>query len=355
MKKLRLKGKGHEFQDVARLLNFYQLWLDDLYPRAKFADGLQLIEKVGHTKRMQVMRKAWIDERKPGYIAPGSELVEGILNGESVNSILHKEAAETAQADHNGLPTQTLMEDEDKVPDDDAMFFASPSKNRPADQPMEGGDPDDDELDALMAMQSNSAPTKPAKTLPEAEEDDDLDALLAEQDSRANTGIPVVSSHTPDDDEEDDLDALLAEQETRNIPVTTTILPQPTSSSRPPSRDSTSKSRKRQTIFDDSESEGDDDTHTALDTHQSRDQKSTPPTSPLPTAQEADTEPSLPQVAKDVRERLKEGSQEEIAVTFSSSPIRNSSQKDGYKVYSSSPLPNNPEEEDLDALLGDGM
>ncbi|OJJ95823.1 hypothetical protein ASPACDRAFT_81580 [Aspergillus aculeatus ATCC 16872] len=63
--RLRLKGKGHEFSDVARLLNLYQLWLDDLYPRAKFADGLAMIEKLGHSKRLQAMRREWIDEEKP--------------------------------------------------------------------------------------------------------------------------------------------------------------------------------------------------------------------------------------------------------------------------------------------------
>ena len=50
---------------MARLLSVYQLWLDDLYPRAKFADGLAIIEKLGHTKRMQTMRREWIDEGKP--------------------------------------------------------------------------------------------------------------------------------------------------------------------------------------------------------------------------------------------------------------------------------------------------
>ena len=40
----------------------YQLWLDDLYPRAKFADGLAMIEKLGHTKRIQTMRRHWISE-----------------------------------------------------------------------------------------------------------------------------------------------------------------------------------------------------------------------------------------------------------------------------------------------------
>jgi hypothetical protein len=305
---------------------------------------------------MQVMRKAWIDEGKPGYIAPGSELVEGILNGESVNSILHKDTAESTQAGHNGQPTRTLVEDEDQIPDDEAMFFASPSKNRFGERATEGGDPDDDELDALMAMQTNSVPTKPAPAQPESEEGDDLDALLAEQDSRADTANAAVALHTGED-EEDDLDALLAEQETLNAPAAATTQPQPTSSSRPSSRDSTSKTRKRHTIFDDSESDGDDDdTRTALGKRQNQCSRSTPPTSPLPTtAPEAEAEPSLPQTAKVTHEPLKDTSQEEIAVTFSSSPLRNSSQKDGYKVYSSSPLPNNPEEEDLDALLGDGM
>jgi replication fork protection complex subunit Csm3/Swi3 len=52
---------------MARLLNFYQLWLDDLFPRAKFADGLAMIEKLGHSKRVQIMRKEWIGEDKPTF------------------------------------------------------------------------------------------------------------------------------------------------------------------------------------------------------------------------------------------------------------------------------------------------
>ena len=54
-----------QLSDAARLLNFYQLWLDDLFPRAKFADGLSIIEKLGHSKRLQTMRREWIDEEKP--------------------------------------------------------------------------------------------------------------------------------------------------------------------------------------------------------------------------------------------------------------------------------------------------
>ena len=68
---MRTRVLGHllivsgQYSDVTRLLNVFQLWLDDLYPRAKFADGLAIIEKLGHTKRMQTMRKEWINEGKP--------------------------------------------------------------------------------------------------------------------------------------------------------------------------------------------------------------------------------------------------------------------------------------------------
>lgn len=47
-------------------MNFYQLWLDDLFPRAKFADGLAIIEKLGHSRRLQTMRRQWIEEEKRG-------------------------------------------------------------------------------------------------------------------------------------------------------------------------------------------------------------------------------------------------------------------------------------------------
>ena len=66
---------------MARLLNAFQLWLDDLYPRAKFADGLAIIERLGHTKRMQTMRREWIQEGESretlGSLTEGAEKQAG--------------------------------------------------------------------------------------------------------------------------------------------------------------------------------------------------------------------------------------------------------------------------------------
>ncbi|RMZ90144.1 hypothetical protein DV736_g2618, partial [Chaetothyriales sp. CBS 134916] len=195
-KKLGFKGKGHEFSDVARLLNFYQLWLDGLYPRAKFADGLQLIEKVGHSKRMNVVRKAWIDEGKPGYWP-----------------------FEVASADQTAPASQpahdvSRNDTEDQGPPD-SLFLQDPTSNHASDG---GASSENDDLDALLA-ESGRHPSDPKERSEPASlhEIDDLDALIAEQESR-NTPASAPRQKQ-DDNEDDDLDALLAEQQSRKAEV----------------------------------------------------------------------------------------------------------------------------------------
>ncbi|EEP77731.1 predicted protein [Uncinocarpus reesii 1704] len=118
--KLRLKGKHHEFSDVARLLNFYQFWLDDLYPRAKFADGLAIIEKLGHSKRLQVMRKEWIDEGKPRRARSHNA---ARTSNNQVNGTKKNDAAldpSVSSAVHEAVLTQKSPEAENGVGDDGA-------------------------------------------------------------------------------------------------------------------------------------------------------------------------------------------------------------------------------------------
>jgi replication fork protection complex subunit Csm3/Swi3 len=194
-KKLGFKGKGHEFSDVARLLNYYQLWLDGLYPRAKFADGLQLIEKVGHSKRMNVTRKEWVDEGKPGYIRDQLPTKYDAEQEEMGSKVAQQDDAEkdTAAPDQGNA---------------DNLFFRDSKR---AEEDVGRAQPEDDELDALLA--ENEASMKQAsKPLNEdSEGDDDLNALLAEQAAKTRPTAITNQVSTPIDDE-DDLDALLAEQ-----------------------------------------------------------------------------------------------------------------------------------------------
>jgi replication fork protection complex subunit Csm3/Swi3 len=111
----------------------YQLWLDDLYPRAKFADGLAMIEALGHKKRIQMMRKEWINEGKPRGPAD-SDLDENDLD-------------RTGQADVHGAskdPTTPPERDSDQ----NEQPLSSPRLAPSHDTVMDG--PEEDELDALL-------------------------------------------------------------------------------------------------------------------------------------------------------------------------------------------------------------
>lgn len=184
--KLKFRGKGYEFSDISNLLNTYQLWLDDLYPRAKFRDALTMVEKVGHSKRMQVTRRAWLDDTKPNRQGLDPDVQMSGANGKD-------------DTDANG-------------PREESPMFGDNA----------GGGPREDELDALMAESGGSTEpgrdtTRPNRTDGSRDEpdDDELDALLAENDDAAAAPSQPAKTRGPfaEDSDDDDLDALMAEQE----------------------------------------------------------------------------------------------------------------------------------------------
>ncbi|KAF3481013.1 chromosome segregation in meiosis protein 3 [Arthroderma uncinatum] len=213
--KLKLKGKGHEFSDAARLLNFYQLWLDDLYPRAKFSDGLSIIEKLGHTKRLQVMRKEWIDE--------GKSRTRGIDNEADDNTMKHN-----LPSREKGERQQGQLEPGGK---EGSLFTSSTQPKPDVVKSIFGGDGDgrrdfnstagDDELfvsgdeimtDLLPREGVNNEKDSGGDNAPG--EDDDLDMLLAGGDSNAGPNIIPRSStvgatsKSVEDDYENDWEAM---------------------------------------------------------------------------------------------------------------------------------------------------
>lgn len=139
--------------------------MDDLYPKAKFKDGLTMVEKLGHTKRMQVSRRAWIDEPK-SYRRREDEDVEMRLGD---------------------LAGQAQTEDGAIFP-----LLSETREHDPGQQHTDRADaPDEDELDALLEEESgaavppkaaDNAPPKPQGPFQDDDEpdDDELDALLNE-------------------------------------------------------------------------------------------------------------------------------------------------------------------------------
>lgn len=238
----RLKGKGHEYSDARRILQFYQVWAHGLYPKAKFDDVLVMIEKLGHSKRLQVARQDWV----LGHLRKDKDReLERVGDAAKRKSEDEGEGGSNkkTRTDENNVQEDKLFWD-----DDDDELFAAPGSSKPAQNSRgetntekEGNlffsddeddfasrpsrprgysdEPDMDELDALMTAESampKQGATKPFSQ-PSNEDDpdmDELDALLAAENSArsapANNTTSKTTSRPPEDDEFDfdDLDML---------------------------------------------------------------------------------------------------------------------------------------------------
>ncbi|POS76303.1 Swi3 domain-containing protein [Diaporthe helianthi] len=223
--KLRLKGKGHEWSDASRLLSFYQEWLDDLFPKAKFLDALAMVEKTGHHKEMQKMRMDWINEGRP----KSTVVADGGDDDEPTGEQQEPEAgAVPRQADRVAPIFENSANEarpstppaEDLFGDD--IYGATPIGARKNGGPAETEDePDQDELDALMAEmdQELSVPSRPTGGAAK---------------SIFGDGKPKVAERPrPADPDDDDLDALMAEAEADHGPTRPTQASAPTSKTAP--------------------------------------------------------------------------------------------------------------------------
>lgn len=135
-----------------------------------------MIEKLGHKKRMQMMRREWIQEGKPkpprdddedDFIIPTEDAVpkdSNVSNSEEPSNVEPRpetQQSEGAPPRNNHNPFGEEEPDEDEL---DALLAGSetpaiPKQNNT--QPAEDQEPDEDELDALMAEDAinHNAPT----------------------------------------------------------------------------------------------------------------------------------------------------------------------------------------------------
>ena len=158
-----------------------------------------MVEKVGHGKRMQITRRAWLDSTKPYRRDDTPEREEDVVMS-------------------GALPDGTIdAQMTTEASEDDAAIFEQPAVRESGATPDLRRDeiPDDDELDALLAEDFITAPASGPPPIsrqrgPFEEDDDDddddedeLDALLAEHASNAATTEPNIvarSSTTNEDD-----------------------------------------------------------------------------------------------------------------------------------------------------------
>ncbi|MCJ1460032.1 chromosome segregation in meiosis- protein [Mycoblastus sanguinarius] len=164
--RLKFKGKGHEYSDVARLLNAYQFWLDDLYPRAKFADALAIIEKLGHTKRMQTMRREWINEGKSRDSLENSRK-------EALSPAKEKMTPKSRGEQYPAHEPSKRLQTPDLINAEESDLYAATPKA-----------PGEDEGSKRNAAGAESLFVSDDEGTSDQPQGDDLDALLAEDEMR---------------------------------------------------------------------------------------------------------------------------------------------------------------------------
>lgn len=120
LKGFKPKGKTYEHSDLNRLLQVYQFWAHRMYPKTPFRDTINRVEKLCHSKRMQVRLSVWRDESKGlvngRKLEPEDQELIDLTEGDS------KAAKHDIQEDGNDelLPSRALsLPSTSSEPDDD--------------------------------------------------------------------------------------------------------------------------------------------------------------------------------------------------------------------------------------------
>lgn len=212
---------------MSRLLSFYQLWLDDLYPKARFLDALAMVEKAGHKKRLIAARAEWLNERKPKSADDNDDDDDPF--------------AASDREDHSDAPALPVSLPE--RPSAGRLIQGSSHRNGPSTPPRDAHPDDFSEDDDLYNVTPRAGP-KPGLTAlvqNDAPDDDDLDALMAEaenHDSRPPAAAAKkVTAAQPRDEDGDDLDALMAEAEEQDAQPSGSIFGNPSKTSKPTNTD----------------------------------------------------------------------------------------------------------------------
>ncbi|KAH9856920.1 replication fork protection component Swi3-domain-containing protein [Lenzites betulinus] len=156
-KDFRPKGKGHELQDLNRLMNVYQFWAHKLYPNTQFSDTVERVEKLCHSKRMNVALSVWRDE------------AEGIVPGRQIPG------------------------EDDPLFSDDDNNSGSDNENANADVPGDAREvpvATDDERSSPARTLPPSSPSSGASSLGALDEDFDIDAMIREDEAVRLAGPP---------------------------------------------------------------------------------------------------------------------------------------------------------------------
>jgi replication fork protection complex subunit Csm3/Swi3 len=193
---------SNQYSDASKLLAFYQIWLDDLFPKAAFPDALKMVEKMGHKKMLQSMRMEWINEGKPRTSVHEDSLFDEPTLPARENGERERTASRIAPIFEKPATERPKTPAADEDADMDDLYDATPRAARRKSV-------DIDSQDSVFGGASLFGPAKTA-TADDGPPEDDLDALLAEEDALQAEGaklLPAITSK-PTDSFDDEMQAM---------------------------------------------------------------------------------------------------------------------------------------------------
>ncbi|KAI9094890.1 replication fork protection component Swi3-domain-containing protein [Phlyctochytrium arcticum] len=134
--KMKFKGRGHEYEDLQKLMAFYQIWAHRLFPKLQFNSFITRAEKVCREKRLRIFVGSMLQEDRRRHnlqmdmdmdmdTAANEEEPSGQNAGENARASTgsNRNDAEDADDDGNDGDEQDFSEDDG----DTLGLFSAPS------------------------------------------------------------------------------------------------------------------------------------------------------------------------------------------------------------------------------------
>ncbi|KXN86878.1 Chromosome segregation in meiosis protein 3 [Leucoagaricus sp. SymC.cos] len=162
IKDFKVRGKGRELEDLTRVMRVYNFWTHKLHPKLKFRDTVLRIEKLCHTKRMQVALSVWKDEAhgKPHELDADLSLDSDDDNAGRNTTTLNGGTRTSGNATSEAPSTPHSVP---SGQDTDRDRFSLPPSSRASSQPPTSDFPDEDDVFG-PSTSSNSRPNGSSAT-----------------------------------------------------------------------------------------------------------------------------------------------------------------------------------------------
>ncbi|OBT73417.1 hypothetical protein VF21_08076 [Pseudogymnoascus sp. 05NY08] len=176
------------------------MWLDDLYPKAKFGDALRMVEGAGHRKAVVGARRGWIEEGRPGRA------------GEGDGEVVVRQPGEGGQIQRQGT---------ERIAPIFTDLASRAAERRETPNTLAGADVPDDDADAIAELYGAS-PRRVAKPVAQVQQQGGQTSIFG---PGAVIPLPGAAGEEEEEEDEDDLAALLAEGGMDVDTVTSTAAP----------------------------------------------------------------------------------------------------------------------------------